>query len=76
MTEIGSVIEAIVTRIEHYGVYLQHKGETVLVLIPEVAWQPVKDLKETFHPGDRLKVYVLRYNYNDRAIVGSFRRLP
>src|SRR5437660_1171353 len=75
MTEIGSVIEAIVTRIEHYGVYLQHQGETVLVLIPEVAWQPVKDLKEAFHPGDRLKVYALRYNYVDRAIVGSFRRL-
>jgi ribosomal protein S1 len=74
MIEIGSIIEAVVTRIEPYGVYLQHDGETVLVLIPEVAWQPVRDLRDKCQIGERLPVYVLRYNYVDRAVVGSFRR--
>jgi ribosomal protein S1 len=75
MVEIGSVIEAVVTRIEHYGVYLRHDGDEILVLIPEFSWHPVKNLQEVVRVGDRLRVQVLRYNYQDRRFVGSVRRL-
>jgi small subunit ribosomal protein S1 len=75
MVEIGSTIDAVVTQVEQYGVYLEHDGEEVLVLIPEFSWQPVRDLKSAVRVGERLKVLVLRYNYKKRQIVGSVRRL-
>jgi ribosomal protein S1 len=75
MVEIGSMIEATVTRLEPYGIWFKYQDQDGLILIPEVAWQPVQDLQTVARVGDRLKVYVLRYNYRDRAIVGSLRRL-
>jgi ribosomal protein S1 len=74
MVEIGSTIEAAVTRVEHYGVHLDYAGQEVLVLVPEFAWQPV-NLANAVRVGDRLKVLVLRYNYKTKQIVGSVRRL-
>ena len=75
MVEIGSVIEAVVTCVEPFGVFLRYGPEEVLVLLPEFSWKPAKDLKQRVQVGDRLKVYVLRYNYQKRQIVGSVRRL-
>ncbi|HKI37484.1 MAG TPA: S1 RNA-binding domain-containing protein [Gemmataceae bacterium] len=75
MVEIGFVIEAVVTHVEHYGVFLRHDGEEVIVLIPEFSWRPVKNLRDVVRVGDRLKVLVLRYNYKKRQIVASVRRL-
>jgi ribosomal protein S1 len=75
MVEIGSVIEAVVTRIEPYGFFFSHNGEEGLVLIPEFSWRPVRDLRDVVRVGDRLKVLVLLYNYKDRKIVASVRRL-
>lgn len=75
MVEIGSVIEAVVTRVEHFGVFLKYDSEEVVVLLPELSWEPMQDLRHAIHVGDRLSVLVLRYNYQKKQIVGSLRRL-
>jgi ribosomal protein S1 len=75
MVEIGAMIRATVTRVEPYGVYLAHGPETVLVLLPEVSWSDSRPLAERIRPGEEYDVLVLRYNYRDRQIVGSIRRL-
>jgi len=75
MVEIGSIIEAVVTRVEHFGIFLQHDGEEVVVLLPEFSWEPVHDLRQLVRVGDLLQVLVVRYNYQKKQIVGSIRRL-
>jgi ribosomal protein S1 len=75
MVEIGSVIEAAVEGVEVYGLFLKHGQEHVFVHLPDVSWTDTRDLRERFKPGDVLKVFVLRYNYRDRIVVGSLRRL-
>ena len=75
MVEIGSTIQAKVERIDSYGVWMKHKGEVVLVLIPEICWVPLRHPGEKMQEGEILEVYVLRYNYCDKVIVGSIRRL-
>jgi ribosomal protein S1 len=75
MVEIGSVIRAKVTRVEAYGIYLDHEGQTVCVLAPDIAWHDTRKLLERAHVGEEYEVRVLRYNYRDRIIVGSIRLL-
>ncbi len=75
MIEIGSTIEAVVTRVEPYGIFLRRGEEEVVVLLPEFSWRRVKNLREVVHIGDHLTVVVLRYNYKDRKVVASVRRL-
>jgi ribosomal protein S1 len=75
MVEIGTTISARVTRIEPYGVWLDHDGEKVLVLIPYFSWAPVQDLSQHVRVGQDLAVKVIRYNYQNRVIVGSRRAL-
>jgi ribosomal protein S1 len=75
MVEIGSTIQAQVSRIENFGLFLKYNAETVCVLIPEVSWRPVSDLHQRFRVGDVVDVYVTHYNYGKREIVGSIRRL-
>lgn len=75
MVAIGSVIKARVIRIEHYGIYLKHGQEDVLVLVPEVSWEKTPDLRVAFQTGDEIDLVVLRYNYQKRVIVGSIKRL-
>jgi len=75
MVEIGSVVRAKVTRVEPYGIYLDHEGQTVCVLAPDIAWRDTRKLLERAHLGEEYEVRVLRYNYRDRIIVGSIRLL-
>jgi ribosomal protein S1 len=56
----GDVVQAIVTRIEHYGLYLDHEGETILVLAPDVSDERPLDLHAKFSVGSHLTVKVLR----------------
>jgi ribosomal protein S1 len=75
MVEIGSVIRAKVTRVEPFGIYLDHEGQTVCVLAPDIAWHDTRKLLERAQIGEEYDVRVLRYNYRDRIIVGSIRLL-
>jgi ribosomal protein S1 len=74
MVEIGSIIQAQVERIEVYGLFLKHGDETVVVLLPEVSWLDKRDLRDRVRVGEVFDVYVLRYNYVNKQIVGSIRR--
>jgi ribosomal protein S1 len=75
MVDVGSIIRAKVTRVEPYGVFLQHGKESVVVLVPETSWSDRRPLPERIRPGEEYDVLVLRYNYRDGTIVGSMRRL-
>jgi ribosomal protein S1 len=75
MVEAGSVIKAVVTKIEPYGIWLKYEGEKVLVLIPDVSWKEITHPSELARTGDSLDVFVLRYNYQDQVIVGSIKKL-
>lgn len=74
MVEIGSIIQARVIRVEAYGLFLKHNDETVFVVLPEVSWLDNRDLRERVSVGEVFDVYVLRYNYEKKEIVGSIRR--
>lgn len=75
MVEIGSIISAQVTRIEPYGIFLEHAEGPVCVLRPDISWSARSNLYERIRVGDFHDVLVLRYNYPDRIIVGSIKRL-
>ena len=75
MLEVGSTVEAEVKMVKPYGVYLEHAGHEILVLIPEVSWNPTHNLEAAVRVGDRRKVYLLRYIYQKKQYAGSFRRL-
>lgn len=75
MVEIGDTIKAHVSRIEPYGVYLEHPQSAVIVLLPELSWAAVQNPRDVVRLGEELDVLVTGYNYKTREIVGSLRRL-
>jgi len=75
MVEIGSVIQARVVRLESYGAWLKHNTEDVVILIPEISWHGVRHPGDVLAVEDVLDVFVVRYNYKDRVIVGSLKAL-
>ena len=57
----GDQVEAVITRVEVYGLYLEHAGSPVLVLAPDVSNRRPLDLSAEFAIGDHLTVRILRY---------------
>jgi ribosomal protein S1 len=57
----GDRVNAVVARVEVYGLYLEHAGSPILVLTPDVSTKRPVDLRSTFAVGDRLAVRILRY---------------
>lgn len=55
-----AVCEGTVTRVEHHGLYVATPLGPVLVLIPEVASEPVH-LAERFSPGQVVRLRLLRF---------------
>jgi ribosomal protein S1 len=58
---VGDLIEADVTRVEVYGVYLKFRDEEIVVLIPDVSHERVSDLRSRYTVGDRIRVRILEY---------------
>lgn len=75
MIELGTTVQASVTRVEPFGIFLKHGDDIILVLVPEVSWSATRNLRERFQPGQTLDVKVMRYNYDKNEYVGSLRRL-
>jgi len=73
--EIGSVVQARVTRKEPYGVCLQYGEHTILVLAPEIAWRDGREAMDRIQAGNVLDVFVVLHNYVDKVYSGSLRRL-
>lgn len=70
---LGNSVTATVERVEAFGVFLSHQGETILVLVTELAWQPIADPSQQFKPGDSVQVRVLNYIPEEGLYVGSIR---
>jgi len=50
-----------VTRVEAYGLFVDHAGSPILVLAPDASTVRPLDLAATFSVGDRLTVRILRF---------------
>jgi ribosomal protein S1 len=74
MVEIGTTIEACVTRVEPYGVFLKHGTADVFVPLPEISWSRIPSLHDAVRVGQIVCLRVVRFNYRDRVLVGSMRR--
>jgi ribosomal protein S1 len=69
---IGDIVEAAVTRVEAYGVYL-HVGENeILVLIPDVSYERV-DLTAKYKLADSVRVRILAYVAEKNAFRGTIK---
>jgi predicted RNA-binding protein with RPS1 domain len=67
----GERVLARVTRVEHYGLYLRHGDAAILVLIVDVAREPVAELGARYHVGDEVEVRILRYVAEHELFKGS-----
>jgi ribosomal protein S1 len=75
MIDVGTIIHATVGHVEVYGIFMQHDSETIFVHLPEVSWRDKRPFPQWIHPGDAFDVLVIGYNYVNRQIIGSIRRL-
>ena len=71
----GDAVTATVQRVERFGVFLEHEGEQILVLVPELSWQPLPDPAQRFAVGDQVQVRILRHVPEHRQFIGSIRVL-
>lgn len=56
---IGAIVEAVVTRLEQYGAWLDCAGRSGLVQIPEVSWSRIRHPSDVLSVGQRIRVKVL-----------------
>jgi hypothetical protein len=73
MLEIGAVVDAVVERIEPYGAWLKHNGDTILVLIVHLAWVPPRHPSTVVLVGETVPVKILQFSPKDKAYSGSVR---
>lgn len=64
----GSVIEGTVQRLTNFGVFVDVGGVDGLVHVSELAWHHVDDPNELVHPGDKVKVKVLKVDTSSGRI--------
>jgi ribosomal protein S1 len=58
---VGAIVEAEVTRVEAYGVYLRFHDAEIIVLIFDVSNERIADLKARYRAGERVRVKILEY---------------
>jgi small subunit ribosomal protein S1 len=63
--EIGSIIEANVTSMEPYGIWLQAQGERGLLLITDISHKRVSHPSEYAKVGDVLTVTIIRFDLEE-----------
>lgn len=73
MLRIGDIVDAVVRRIEEYGVYLAADGDTILVLIPYIGWQRVRHPSAVVSIGQQVRVKIQRYCEEYGVYVGSIK---
>ncbi|MGB1014607.1 MAG: S1 RNA-binding domain-containing protein [Nannocystaceae bacterium] len=57
----NETIDGVVTRVEHYGLYLKTSEGEAVVLIPDISTKRVPDLKAAYCAGDPVKVRLIRF---------------
>ncbi len=58
---VGSTVSARITRIEEYGVYLDYLGSELIVLIADLADDPVRHPGALYSVGDVVSVRITRH---------------
>jgi ribosomal protein S1 len=73
--EIGAVVDAVVSRVEPFGVYLTQDKDTIFVPLSNLAWLPHPLTIAALQPGQTVMVLVERLNYKTKVYAGSVKRL-
>src|SRR5688500_14084179 len=76
MLEPGQTVNAVVTQVAPFGVFLAHQGYAILVHTLELAWEDelaTYDVRQT--PGDEVSVVILNVGPNPGEALGSFKAL-
>jgi small subunit ribosomal protein S1 len=73
--EIGDIIQATVTRIENYGIWLDSSGRIGLLLIVDISSKRIRHPSEVAKVGDILTVKVIRLVEEKDQFVASLKEL-
>jgi ribosomal protein S1 len=73
--EIGDMIEATVTHIHHFGIFLDAGGQSGLLRIPDISNRRVVHPGEYAAVGDVLKVKIIGFDAKNGQFVASRRVL-
>lgn len=71
----GEVREGVVSGLRDFGAFVDLGGADGLIHISELAWHRVQHPREVVAVGDRVKVYVMHLDQNDKRIGLSLKRL-
>jgi small subunit ribosomal protein S1 len=61
MLSPGDIVRARIVRIAEYGLWMEHEGASILVLIVDISWQGRVYLEKMFRVGEELEVKLLYY---------------
>ena len=70
---IGKTVNAIVKRVEPYGVYLNTPEGEIIVLIPDISQKQIPDLKQYHAIGDMVCVHVIKYIPERKLFKGTIK---
>ena len=78
MLENGDVVDAEVTNVQVFGIFCQHRGQDLLVKIPEISWVASFNSSLQFaSPGDRHTVKIIHVDKNTAKIAATIKgRFP
>ncbi|MGF1578746.1 MAG: 30S ribosomal protein S1 [Gemmataceae bacterium] len=71
----GQVREGVVSRVEHFGAFVDLGGVDGLLHISEMSWFRVNNAKEIVQPGQSIKVAVLRVDHEGRKVALGLKQL-
>lgn len=74
MLKVGDVVDAEVTNVQVFGIFCRHRGEELLVLIPETSWiASACSCKQFAEPGDTLTARILNVDAESRKIAATIK---
>ncbi len=57
----GDIVNAVIYRVENYGLWLKIEKYTAFILIPDIPNPPIHYLDKEFSVGEQVKVKIVRY---------------
>ncbi|ETW97606.1 MAG: hypothetical protein ETSY1_22025 [Candidatus Entotheonella factor] len=75
MLYIDDIVSATIVELKPYGMYLKSDSDQILVLLPEISWEPLRDLKQIYSEGDIISVKMLEFIPTEELYKGSIRQL-
>jgi hypothetical protein len=73
MLSLKQTVEAVIERIEPYGVFLRHGDSVILVMLPDIAItrEEVRIAMQNFVISQTVTVTICRYNEDKSQYIGS-----